>query len=250
MANAQNGKIMTRVRVWDRTTRLFHWINLACVLALMVLGLGILDDDALELTPGGEVLLKTLHVYVGYVFVINLLWRMIWAFIGSPTARWGAMLPFRRGFLAQLRGHWSTGVSAGMDHEPGHSPPGRLMITLLLVLLFAQAMTGLVLAGTDLYKPPFGGYIADWITEGKDNAAVELMDRSSEYRNSERYAEMRAVRKPVKETHEWLFYVLLAAVLMHVAGVILEEFRSKKGLVSAMITGWQTRLSPAERDRD
>lgn len=43
----------------------------------------------------------------------------------------------------------------------GHNPLGRLMITALLFLLITQALTGLVLAGTDLYKPPFGGLVAD-----------------------------------------------------------------------------------------
>jgi len=246
-AGVQDRRRGTRVRVWDRTTRWFHWINVICVLALATLGLGILNHDALGLPAEGEVLLKTLHVYVGYVFVLNLAWRLVWAFFGSPTARWGAILPFRRGFLAQLRNYWSTGRVGATGREVGHSPPGRLMVTILLAILLTQSITGLVLAGTDLYKPPFGASIASWVTEGRGGAA-ELMNRSSEFRDSERYAEMRALRKPVKETHEWMFYLLLGAIVMHIAGVVYGEFHTKNGLISAMITGWQSRPSSGESD--
>ena len=70
--------------VWDRTTRLFHWINALCVLMLIALGSAILSDSALGIGDPGNVLLKTLHVYVGCVFALNLLWRIVWGFIGGP----------------------------------------------------------------------------------------------------------------------------------------------------------------------
>jgi Ni/Fe-hydrogenase 1 B-type cytochrome subunit len=37
------------------------------------------------------------------------------------------------------------------------------MVSVLLALLVVQAGTGLVLAGTDIYYPPFGHWIASWI---------------------------------------------------------------------------------------
>ena len=39
-------------------------------------------------------------------------------------------------------------------------------MSLLFLLLLVQAATGLVLAGTDLFWPPFGRLFAEWIAAG------------------------------------------------------------------------------------
>lgn len=223
--------------VWDRGTRLFHWINVVCVLSLAILGLAILNEKAFGVSAAGKVLLKTLHAYVGYVFAANLGWRIAWAFIGNQHARWSAILPFRGGFGAELRAYvaaWSTGHTRPYL---GHNPLGRLMVLLLLVLLFTQAVTGLILAGTDLYKPPFGGAIAEWVTEGDPDRLRLLQPGSQEHVVGSAYDEMRTFRKPVVTTHLYVFYLLMVASVLHIIGVIVGEFRDRSGLVSAMISG-------------
>ncbi len=227
----------TVYRVWDRTVRLFHWINVLCVMALTVLGLAILNEKSFGVSADGKVLLKTLHVYVGYVFAINLGWRFVWAFIGGVHARWRAMLPFRRGYVHSLR-QYVRGFSAGTSPRYlGHNPPGRIMVLLLLVFLFAQATTGLVLAGTDLYKPPFGGAIANWVTNGDPDRLANLKPGSKDAVDAVAYDEMRTFRKPFITVHEFSFYTLMVLIVLHMGGVVITEIREKNGLISAMING-------------
>jgi len=236
-ARAGEPKVLHEYAAWDRTTRWFHWVNVICVFGLMALGTFILNADAFGVSGDGKVWLKTLHVYVGYVFVVNLLWRFIWAFIGSRRARWKQLLPFRRGYVADLR-RYTRGVFTGEGPRYlGHNPIGRLMVTLLLVLLFTQAATGLVLAGTDLYKPPLGGMIAEWVTAGDAERLSNLTPGSKEFVDTAAYDDMRRFRKPIVTTHEYVFFLLLIAVVFHVAGVVLTEVRERSGLVSAMFTG-------------
>jgi len=235
--------------VWDRTTRWFHWINVLAILVLAAIGTAFLYEDELGLSHSGVMLLKTVHVYAGYVFAINLLWRLVWAFIGNAHARWKSFLPFRKGFVSEL-GAFVSGFRAGkVKAETGHDPLGRLMVTLLLVLMLAQAATGLILAGTDLYKPPFGGQIAEWVTGGDPARLAQLQPGSKDFVVPEKYDEMRAFRKPVKEVHEVLFYVLLASIVLHIVGVVTAEVRLRQGLVSAMITGKKS-LPPKKSDGD
>ncbi len=73
-SNTSDPNNRTAYRVWDRTTRWFHWINALCVIGLAMLGLAILNEKSFGVSADGKVLLKTLHAYVGYVFVINLTW--------------------------------------------------------------------------------------------------------------------------------------------------------------------------------
>ena len=79
-------------------TRWFHLINALAVFGLIAVGLGLLYDDALGLSASGKVLLKQVHVSIGYVLTLNFIWRFIWAFLGNRYARWCAILPFGTGY--------------------------------------------------------------------------------------------------------------------------------------------------------
>ena len=134
-------------RVWDAPTRWFHWINLLCVIGLIAIGVAILNAKPLGVTNEGKVLLKVIHVWFGYVFAINLLWRMVWAFIGNRHARWGAILPIGAGYWRSLKSYVSCLFSGRPQQYLGHNPLARISVTLLFVLLLIQAVSGLVLAG-------------------------------------------------------------------------------------------------------
>lgn len=233
-------------RVWDIHVRWFHWINLLCVLGLIAVGVAILNEKALGVTNDGKVLLKTVHVWIGYAFALNLLWRLIWAFIGGPNARWPAILPGGRGYLDELR-RFAAALGSQPRQYLGHTPLGRVAITLLLLLLAVQAVTGLVLAGTDLFYPPFGAWIAGWVAApGVDPGS--LVPYAPEMYDKVAFADMRAFRKPYVTLHYWGFYALLAFVLLHIAAVVVTEVRAGGALISAMFTGEKVlRGPPADR---
>jgi len=234
-------------RVWDAGIRWFHWINLVCMLGLIAVGVVILNDEALGVTNAGKVLLKTVHVWIGYVFALNLLWRLVWAFIGGPHARWRALLPGGRGYLAEARRYLADFAAGRPRQYLGHNPLGRLAVTLLLVLLLLQAVTGLVLAGTDLFYPPLGSLIAGWVAApGID--ATTLVPYAPETYDKAAYEAMRALRKPFITIHYYNFYALLAFALLHILAVVVTELREGGNLVSAMISGRKV-LSEHPADR-
>ena len=198
----------------------------------MLLGTLILNHEWIGID--NEVNLKRFHSWVGYVFVVNLCWRLIWGFIGGHYAGWRQIRPAGpRETLAYV----SSLTSNTPKQYLGHNPLGRLIIGLFFLLLSVQAVTGLIIAGTDLYAPPFGSYFANWVTDGDSDrlAALQPGDRSATVESS--YAEMRAFRSPIVRTHEYNFFLLVILVLVHIAGVIIGELRERNGLVSAMITG-------------
>jgi cytochrome b len=227
---------LNKYPVWDRTVRIFHWINVLCILGLIAAGTVILNSKALGIPSDGKILLKTVHVYIGYVFVANLVWRLIWGFIGNRFARWKAILPVGEQYKKQHRA-FVDGVKNGNSTAfMGHNPLARWMVSFLLVLLSAMALTGLVLAGTDVYMPPFGGYFKSWVAEDPE-AAVNVKPYSDEGVNKEAYQDMRGFRKPFIKVHYYCFFVLLAAIFLHLGAVILTELRERNGLISAMFTG-------------
>ncbi len=222
-------------RVWDRTTRIFHWVNVLAILVLIACGVALLNAGSLGATNDGKILLKTVHVYAGYVFAVNLAWRLIWAFIGGPYARWRNLLPFGKGYAAAFKAY----MSGEKITYVGHNPLGRLAISALLIVLTVQAVTGLVLAGTDIYYPPFGGMIAEWVAApGVDPSAILPYDRSLV--DPENYKDMRAFRSTFLDTHVSNFYVILSLLILHIGAVVWTENRHEGSIISAMFNGKKT----------
>ncbi len=223
-----------RIFVWSRNVRLFHWINVIAITLLICIGLIILNGKLFGVNTDGKILLKTMHVIVGYVFAINLLFRLIVGFIGKAHERWSQVLPFNKGFkqeLVEFKQHKKTAYK-------GHNPAGKLMILALLSLMLIQMVSGLVIAGTDIYYPPFGKYFALSISTDKQN--VEVIKPYSKVNVDEvAYKEMRDIRKPFITAHVYSFYCLIFLIPLHILGVIIAERRERTALVSSMITGYK-----------
>lgn len=229
--------------VWDANVRWFHWINFLCVVGLIAVGVAILNDEALGVSNDGKILLKTAHVWFGYAFSVNLLWRLVWAFIGGTHARWRAILPGGRGYIGELH-RYIAEFRAGQPRQYlGHNPLGRIAVTLLLLLLLAQAVTGLVLAGTDLFLPPLGSWIASWVAAPGINPAT-LVPYAPDMYAKEAYAAMRSFRAPIVTIHSYGFYTLLAFISIHVLAVVVTELREGGNLTSAMLSGRKVLSEP------
>jgi cytochrome b len=223
-------------RVWDAPTRWFHWINALSVLGLMLVGILILFSGSLGVSPAGRVTVKTIHVWLGYVMTLNLVWRFAWAFLGNRYARWRAVLPGGPGFPRALEAYVTAFLAGDPRHYLGHNPAGRVAVAIILLLLVVQAVTGLVLAGTDILYPPFGSWIAHWIAAPNvDPSALTPLTRN--LMNQDAYAAMRSFRAPFVEIHELAFYGIAAVVVLHVIAVIVTELREGGSLISAMFTG-------------
>ena len=229
--------------VWEASIRWFHWLNLLCMLGLIAVAVVILNAKTLGVPNDGKILLKTVHVWIGYVFAANLLWRLIWAFIGGPHARWRAILPGGRSYMNEVRAYIADFRVGRPRQYLGHNPLGRIAVTCMLLLLSAQAVTGLVLAGTDLFYPPIGSWIAGWIASpGVDSAT--LVPYAKEMYDETAYGAMRAFRKPFITVHYYGFYVLLVFAVIHILAVVVTELREGGNLVSAMFSGKKVLSGP------
>jgi len=235
-------------KVWDASTRWFHWINAICVIALAVVGFTILNAGDLDISKAGKITLKTIHVSIGYVFALNLLWRIVWAFMGNRYAKWRSMLPGGPGYFHAVRSYVTAFIAGHPEQYLGHNPLGRLGVAAMLVLIILQAITGLLLAGTDLFYPPFGQMIAQWVAApGVDPGtlvpyAPEMYDKAS-------YESMRAFRKPFIVVHVYTFYTLVVVVVAHIAAVVITELKEGGSIISAMFTGRKI-ISDRPKDED
>lgn len=178
---------MHRQRIWDLPTRLFHWALAGAVTAATVTG-----------KIGGEWI--EWHGRSGLFILGLVIFRLLWGFIGSPTARFANFVRGPAAIRAYLRGQWQ-GI--------GHNPLGALAVLALLGLSAAQVVSGLF-ANDDI---TFQGPLAALISKDDSDHARAL--------------------------HTLVFYALSAVVGLHLAAIAFYTRVKKQSLVRPMLTGWQ-----------
>jgi cytochrome b len=115
---------ITRIRIWDRPVRLFHW-TLILLVALSY--------------ASGKSGAWGLHYVSGYAILTLVLFRILWGIFGSENARFAHFLKSPLAALRQL----ARLAKRDRDTETSHNPAGGWMVVVLLALLLAQAFSGL-----------------------------------------------------------------------------------------------------------
>ncbi|MDQ2705705.1 MAG: cytochrome b/b6 domain-containing protein [Pseudomonadota bacterium] len=172
-----------RVAIWDLPTRLFHWL-LAGLIALSWWSAEYHDDDV--------------HIWSGIAVLTLLIFRILWGFFGSSTARFASFVRGPKAVFGYLQGSW-RGI--------GHNPLGALSVIALLAAVCIQVGLGLFASDEDgLMQGPLSRLI------GFD------------------------AQETVRDLHEAMFNLLLALIAVHVAAILFYRARGKK-LLKPMITG-------------
>lgn len=144
------------------------------------------------------------HIWSGCAILTLLIFRLLWGFVGSSTARFANFVRGPRDIGDYLRGKW-TGV--------GHNPLGALSIVAMFLAISIQVGLGLISEDEDgLYTGPLYRLVS---TDTSDKA---------------------------RDIHELWFNVILGLIVLHVATIIFYRLRGQH-LTKPMVTG-RARLDP------
>jgi cytochrome b len=180
-------------RVWDAPVRVFHWSLVTCFIAAW------LTRDA----PWLDV-----HAAVGYAMVALLLFRIVWGFVGTTTARFAS-------FLTRPRAAWGY-LRATLAHTAprylSHNPAGGWSVVVMIVFGLVLSITGAMLMSAQFAIGALGGGVG---------AAAGLW---------------------LRPLHEVLAWSMLALVGLHLAGVVVSSRSHRENLVAAMLTGRKPRV--------
>ncbi|MBV8636052.1 MAG: cytochrome b/b6 domain-containing protein [Burkholderiaceae bacterium] len=190
---------MSKIRIWDLATRLFHWSLVMLVTAAVVTAQ--IGGNALEW-----------HFYCGYAILSLLVFRILWGMVGARYARFSSFALKPSAFLSHIR----TPKPAA-----GHTPFGSLSVLIILLVLLAQAVSGLF-ANDDIASE---GPLAKLV-------AKEVSDRLSWF-----HAELNSV-------------IIYGLAGLHVAAVAYYFFVKRENLLKPMITGDKEGLDAEVAARD
>lgn len=168
--------------VWDLPVRLVHWL----LVALIAFSWWSVHHHHTDW-----------HIWSGCAVLTLLIFRLLWGFFGSSTARWSAFVRGPASVAAHLQGEWS-GI--------GHTPLGALSVVAIFAAVTIQVAAGLIAEDEDgIYTGPLSRLVS--------------IDTSDKARNF----------------HSVWFNVILGLIVIHVAAIVFYRFRGKR-LTRAMIT--------------
>jgi len=138
------------------------------------------------------------HIRSGITILTLLIFRLLWGFVGSSTARWADFVRGPRAVLGYLRGGW---------RGTGHTPLGAISVVAMFGAVAVQVGLGLVAEDEDgLYTGPLAGLVS-----------IDTSDAA-------------------RDIHEQWFYVILGLVVLHLAAILFYRLRGR-GLTWPMVTG-------------
>jgi len=185
------GRPPVRARLWDWPTRLVHW----ALVALIGFSWWAAETDRL-----------TWHRLSGYVVLGLVVFRLIWGFAGSGSARFASFVHGPGATLAYAR----TLASRTYKASPGHNPLGAWSVLAILACLIAQVVTGLFAVDVDGLE---SGPLSDRVSFDTGRAFAEW--------------------------HEWSFTALQVLVVLHFLAIGFYAFYKRVDLVRPMVTGRQ-----------
>jgi cytochrome b len=181
-----------RIRVWDFPTRVFHWALAALVVFSFTTG-----------KVGGGWM--DWHLKSGYAILALLVFRLVWGFVGSETARFASFLRGPRAFMA-----YAAELTGGRNARAvGHNPMGGWMIVFMIAILAVQAACGLFADDEISTQGPLAAKVS--------NALVARLT----------------------SIHYYNGWVVLAAVCLHVVTIGVYHGVFRDDLVRPMVTGWR-----------
>ncbi len=231
-----NDQQLQEHKTWPAALRWFHWINFTCIAGLFTMGLIMLNQSSLGISGyDAKIGLKVVHVLIGYVFAANLVIRIVLGFVGPANMRWSKVFP-GRGIGGELK-RFKAAKAAGRGHAwLGHNPRAKLVLSVMYLLMFTQVVTGLVRAGTDIYYPPFGSYVAAQVAaDGVDPSSLVPYDKTG--MDEEASKALKEFKGPYGKVHLYSSYTLVALIFLHIFSVVWVEVRNRGSLISSIFSG-------------
>lgn len=182
------------ITVWDASVRISHW-----ALAVFFFLAYFTGED--------EGFIFRVHLYVGYLILLIVVYRLAWGLIGSEHARF---VNFIRPW-PDVKNHLKSVLRFSPAAYIGHNPTGGWMIVLMLFTLILIAITGMMAAVGEGVTVPFFGWLPKFAA------------------------------KAAEEVHEVAANAMMIMVGIHVIGVLAESLLSGENLIRSMINGQKFR---------
>jgi Ni/Fe-hydrogenase 1 B-type cytochrome subunit len=212
---------LLRVFVWELPVRVYHWLNAASILALVITGFLIANPPALPLS--GEAAfrfwfgkVRMIHFIAAYVFLFNFIIRIYWGFVGNKYASWKNFIPSNRRFFTEMWQVIKIDILQlkGKEHMAvGHNALAGFIYFMTFLAFVVQVITGFGLyAATSIWWLP---QLFAWVPG------------------------MFGGDAPLRHFHHAAMWFFILFTVIHVYLVFYHDYVEGRGEISSMGGGWK-----------
>ncbi|MEN8186625.1 MAG: Ni/Fe-hydrogenase, b-type cytochrome subunit [Bacteroidota bacterium] len=214
-----------RVYVWEIPVRLFHWLTVLAMIALIITGFIIADPPAINenVEPSQSFkfgIVRFIHFTSGFVLVANFLFRVYWSFVGNRFAKWTNFIPFTKAGIKNIIHVLKVDILLLKDKEHklsnisiGHNMMASFSYFMMTIVFLIQLSTGFALMSqtSDFWFTEFFSWVLPLL--GGDIT--------------------------VRYIHHFLTWIFLAFILVHVYLVFFHDYVEARGETSSMLSGYK-----------
>lgn len=221
------GTRQTSVYVYEAPVRLWHWINAAAIVTLMVTGYLIasppptMGADASASTQYYFGTIRFVHFAAGMILIVGFAGRIYWAFVGNHHARQLFTLPLWRGrwwheVVTEIR--WYLFLERRPKKYVGHNPLAQLAMFFFITLgLLWMIVTGMALYAEGAQEGSLPDLLFGWLRGYVVHNSYEI-----------------------HTLHHLGMWWIAVFMIVHIYVAIREDIMSRQSIVSTMISGHRT----------
>lgn len=206
-----------RVYAWEFPVRFTHWINALCIFVLSVTGFYIGNPFMYAISSKQYIMgwMRFIHFVTAYTFLMSMIIRIYWSFMGNKYACYKVWFPFSGEKLGELVG--ALKFYAFLRRRPPYTVGHNALAGLTYLIVYLMFIFEIV-SGYALYSVNHSGII--WQILGGWLAGFMSLSMIRLY-------------------HHLTMYLLLAFTLIHIYFSWYSDSREKNGLLMSIFTGYK-----------
>ncbi len=214
-----------RAYVWQLPVRLFHWMNALAITVLIITGLIIANPPAImdhhEANDGywfGTV--RFIHFVSAYAFLIMIIMRFYWAFVGNKYSRWAAYWPFSTKAIKNIMHVMKVDVLLLNDknRQLRDISVGHNTVAAIAYIAFFMLFLVMIFTGFGLYASMSAAWFPQLFTW-----VVPLLGGDF----------------TARMVHHAVMWPIILIAIIHIYLVFYHEWLEGRGEVSSMFSGYK-----------
>jgi Ni/Fe-hydrogenase 1 B-type cytochrome subunit len=212
---------LREVYVWEMPVRIYHWVNMLCVIALCITGYIIGNPPAFM--RGTEAYfnywfgtVRFIHFVSAFLFFFNFVFRTYWGFAGNEFSRWYNFIPYKRSQWKEILDVIKVDILQVTKKEIdsiGHNSLAAFIYFITFLIFLLQCLTG------------FGMYSA--------------MSSSFLPKLFAWFVPLMGGDMAVRQLHHILMWGFILFAMVHIYLVFYHDYVERRGITSSMIGGWK-----------
>ncbi|GAB4535781.1 MAG: Ni/Fe-hydrogenase, b-type cytochrome subunit [Thermodesulfovibrionia bacterium] len=206
-----------RVYAWEFPVRFTHWINVLSIITLSITGYYIGNPFIHAISSKQYIMgwMRLIHFIAGYVFLMSVIIRLYWAFMGNRYARYKTWFPFtsrRFNDLVEALKFYLF-ISKKPPYAVGHTALAGFMYFIILLLFIFQIMLGFAMYSVN-HSGMIWGILGGWLIGVMHLQTIRLF-------------------------HHIIMYLILAFAILHVYIGWYADSKERNGLMGSIFSGYK-----------